>query len=68
MKTKELRCIQEFILSILFYFCEIKTELRGFSSQGNYTDPSDRRLSAKLVLTFTDKGCRVVSVTDSHDR
>jgi hypothetical protein len=30
--------------------------------------PSDRRLSAKLVSTFTDRGCHVVSVTDSYDR
>jgi hypothetical protein len=28
--------------------------------------PSDRRLLAKLVLTFADRGCRVVSVTDFH--
>jgi hypothetical protein len=27
--------------------------------------PSDRSLSAKLVPTFADRGCRVVSVTDS---
>jgi hypothetical protein len=26
--------------------------------------PSDRRLSAKLVPTFTDSGCHVVSATD----
>jgi hypothetical protein len=26
--------------------------------------PSDRRLSAKLVPTFVDRGCRVVSATD----
>jgi hypothetical protein len=30
--------------------------------------PSDRRLSAKLVPTFADRGCRVVSATDSHGR
>jgi hypothetical protein len=29
---------------------------------------SDRRLSAKLVPTFTDRGCRVVSVTEPHGR
>jgi hypothetical protein len=29
---------------------------------------SDRRLSAKLVPTFEDKGCRVVSATESHGR
>jgi hypothetical protein len=30
--------------------------------------PSDRRLSTKLVPTFADRGCHVVSVTDSYDR
>jgi hypothetical protein len=30
--------------------------------------PSDRRLLAKLVPTFADRGCGVVSATDSHDR
>jgi hypothetical protein len=30
--------------------------------------PSDRRLSAKLVPTFEDRGCRVVSATDPHCR
>jgi hypothetical protein len=30
--------------------------------------PSDRRLSAKLVLTFADRGCHVVSVTEPHGR
>jgi hypothetical protein len=29
---------------------------------------SDRRLSAKLVPTFADRGCSVVSVTDPHGR
>jgi hypothetical protein len=28
--------------------------------------PSDRRLSAKLVLTFADRRCHVVSVTDTY--
>jgi hypothetical protein len=28
--------------------------------------PRDRRLSAKLVPMFADKGCRVVSATDPH--
>jgi hypothetical protein len=26
--------------------------------------PSDRRLSAKIVPTFADRGCHVVSMTD----
>jgi hypothetical protein len=30
--------------------------------------PSDRRLSAKLVPTFEDKGCYAVSVTDPYGR
>jgi hypothetical protein len=30
--------------------------------------PSDRRLSAKLVATFADRGCHIVSVTDPYGR
>jgi hypothetical protein len=30
--------------------------------------PSDRRLSAKLMPTFADRGCHVVSVTNPYDR
>jgi hypothetical protein len=30
--------------------------------------PSDRRLSAKWLPTFADKGCQVVSVTDPYGR
>jgi hypothetical protein len=30
--------------------------------------PSDRRLSAKLVPTFADRGCHVVSVTNPYGR
>jgi hypothetical protein len=41
-----------------------ETKLHGFSPQANYTDRlSDRRLSAKLVPTLEDRGCRVVSAT-----
>jgi hypothetical protein len=29
---------------------------------------SDRRLSAKLLLNFADRGCHVVSVTDPYGR
>jgi CBS-domain-containing membrane protein len=29
---------------------------------------NDRRLSAKLVPTFADRGCHVVSVTDPYGR
>jgi hypothetical protein len=30
------------------------------------TIPTERRLSAKLVSTFADRGCHVVSVTDPY--
>jgi CBS-domain-containing membrane protein len=30
--------------------------------------PSDRRLSAKLVPTFADRECRMVSVMDDYGR
>jgi hypothetical protein len=30
--------------------------------------PSDRRMSVKLVPTFSDRGCRVISTTDPHCR
>jgi hypothetical protein len=30
--------------------------------------PSDRRLSAKSLPTFADRGCHVVSVTDPYGR
>jgi hypothetical protein len=46
-----------------------KTKLRGFGPRANDTDrPSDRRLLAKLVPTFADRGCLVVSAKDSHGR
>jgi hypothetical protein len=43
-------------------------KLRGFSPQSELYRPSDRRLSAKLVPTLADKGCRVVSTTNPHGR
>jgi hypothetical protein len=50
-----------FIFIMVYYtpWPESASELHG---------PSDRRLSAKLVLTFADKECRVVSVTDPYGR
>jgi hypothetical protein len=55
-------------------FAAKKKKLRGFSPPANYTDRatlyrlSDRRLSAKLVPTLADRGCRVVSATNPHGR
>jgi hypothetical protein len=45
---------------------EIQTPWPEFSSE--LYRPSDRRLSAKLVPTFADRGCHVVSVTDPYGR
>jgi hypothetical protein len=40
----------------------VNSKLHGLSPQAKYTDRlSDRRLSAKLVPTLADIGCRVVS-------
>jgi hypothetical protein len=44
-----------------------KAKLRGLSPRANYTLPSDRRLSAKLVATFADRG-RVFGAADPHGR
>jgi hypothetical protein len=37
-------------------------------SAGELYRPSDRRLSAKLLPTFADRGVPQVSVTDPYDR
>jgi hypothetical protein len=41
-------------------------KLRGFSPQSELYRLSNRRLSAKLVPTLADRGCRVVSATNPH--
>jgi CBS-domain-containing membrane protein len=38
------------------------------SSRSELYRQSDRRLSAKLVTTFADRECHVVSVTDPYGR
>jgi hypothetical protein len=43
-------------------------KLRSLSPRPNYSLPSDRRLSAKLMQTFSDGGCHVVSATDPYGR
>jgi hypothetical protein len=37
-------------------------------SESELYQPSNRRLSAKIVPTFADIGCHVVSITDPYDR
>jgi hypothetical protein len=50
---------------LLFWY---KLKLNSVAWVREWTIPSDRRLSAKLVSTFADSGCRVVSMTDPYDR
>jgi hypothetical protein len=47
---------------------EQQNKLRGFSPQSELYRPSDRRLSAELVPTLADRGCRVVRATNPHGR
>jgi hypothetical protein len=42
-----------------------KTKLRGLSPLANYTD-RERRMSVKLVSTFAERGCHVVSTADPY--
>jgi hypothetical protein len=48
---------------VLFYNTNKQKTPLLESTSGPYR-PSDRRLLAKLVPTFADRGCHVVSVTD----
>jgi hypothetical protein len=45
-----------------------KTNFLGLSQQANYTDWAYRCLSAKLVPTFSDIGCRVIRATEPQGR
>jgi hypothetical protein len=57
------------LISQLHKFTTKIRKLSGLSPRANYADrPSDSRLSAKLLSTFADRGCHVVSVTDPHGR
>jgi hypothetical protein len=55
------------ILRNLFYMTKLK-EAPWPESVSELYRPSDRRFSAKLVSTFADRGCHVVSVTDPYSR
>jgi CBS-domain-containing membrane protein len=48
----------------------VKTKTNSVTLVSEQTIPTeqDRRLSAKLVPTFADTGCHVVSATDPHGR
>jgi hypothetical protein len=48
---------------------EKKTKLNSVAlSESELYRPSERRILAKLVPNFMDRGCRVVRVTGPHDR
>jgi hypothetical protein len=49
-------------------FWNIKNKTPWSESARELYRPSDRRLSAKLVPTFMDRVCHVVSVTDPYGR
>jgi hypothetical protein len=53
----------QFILSFILY----KIWTPWPESASEFYQPIDGRLSSKLVPTFTDIGCNVVSVTDPYD-
>jgi hypothetical protein len=46
----------------------IVQEIQYSDSLSMDNQPSDRRSSAKLVPTFADRECRVISTTDPYDR
>jgi hypothetical protein len=51
--------------ALVSYFVTWLKKTRGLSPRANYTD---RRFSAKLVLTFADRECHMVSAIDPHGR
>jgi hypothetical protein len=58
-----------------FHYClkEILNSLGGGTPPWPYFTiqlyrPSDHRLSAKLVLTFADRGCRLIGAANPHGR
>jgi hypothetical protein len=46
----------------------VDTQTPWSESESEVYRPSDRRLSVKLVPTFADGGCQVVSMTDPYGR
>jgi hypothetical protein len=47
---------------------KLKLNSVAFSPYANYTDRATAALSAKLVPTFANRGCHVVSATDPYGR
>jgi hypothetical protein len=65
-------CKREILKSILASCCSpvdiTYNLLCGLSPSSELYRPSDRRLSAKLVPIFADRGCHVISVADPYGR
>jgi CBS-domain-containing membrane protein len=58
--------IKGFTSTHFFHDKKIKTSWPDYASELHI--PRDGSLLAKLVPTFVDRGCHVVSVTDPHSR
>jgi hypothetical protein len=58
-----LECNLNFKIFIHFYYLKLTP---WSESASKLYRPSDRRLSAKWLSTFADRGCHVVSVTDPY--
>jgi hypothetical protein len=56
------------IIIIIIIIITSKKQSQWPKSASELYRPSDRRLSAKLVLTFADRWCHVVSVTGPYCR
>jgi hypothetical protein len=54
--------------STMWLVSSVKKETPWPESASELYRPGDRRLSAKLVPTFADRGCHVVGVTEPYGR
>jgi hypothetical protein len=64
--TYVLQSLIKFMLFDIIHFLKKQTRTNEQTLRPEYASelyrPSDHRLSAKLVLTFADRGCHVVSI------
>jgi hypothetical protein len=62
MRWNPISVMQQEMIVVSYY----KKQSPWPESASELYQPSDRHLSAKLVQTFADRGCHVVSVTDPY--
>jgi hypothetical protein len=55
-----------FLYRSRYYFFQVNKQTPWPESASELCLPSDRLLSVKLVRTFADRGCHVVSMTDPY--